>query len=275
MPATARSMLTSVASIAGIVFLAFCLLLWWRQENFLFHPGPNDALLRKQWHVNRVEIPSANIALEGWWAENPAASTRAVILYFGGNGEDVLYTATTARHIDARRALFVNYRGYGGSPGKPTQKALFEDALAIYDYVVASGVPPEDVVAMGRSLGAGVATMLAATRRVRGAILVTPYDSIASVAARHYAFLPVRLLLRHPFPASDYAKNAHVPALMLAGASDFIVPAIHAQRLHEAWAGPKEIHILPGAGHNNIEQQRAYYELINRFLRRTKTENAG
>jgi uncharacterized protein len=263
-------MLTSAASmagIAGIVFLAFCLLLWWRQENFLFHPRPNDALLRKQWHVHRVEIPSADIALEGWWADNPAASNAAVIVYFGGNGEDILYTATTARHIDARRALFVNYRGYGGTPGKPTQKALFEDALAIYDYVVASGVAPENIVVMGRSLGSGVATMLAATRRVRGAILVTPYDSIAAVAARHYAFLPVRMLLRHPFPASDYAKNAHVPALMLAGATDFIVPAIHAQRLHEAWAGPKEIHILPGAGHNNIEQQRAYYDLINQFLR--------
>jgi len=254
-------------ALAGAAFLLLCALLYWRQENFLFHPGPNDAQLRRTWQQQRVEIRSGDNPLEGWWADNPQAAGPAVIIYFGGNGEDVLYTAaTSAPRLAARRMLVVNYRGYGGSPGQPSQVALFEDALVIYDYVIASGVQPSDIIVMGRSLGSGVATMLASKRPVRGAILVTPYDSVTEVAAHHYSIFPVRWLIRHPFPSTEYAQQVHVPALLLAGARDFIIPPIHAQRLHDAWAGPRQLHVLPGVGHNDIETHPEYYALINGFI---------
>ena len=125
--------------------------------------------------AQRIEIETADAKLEGWWIENAQATTPAVILYFGGNAEDVLYTASTARQIDARAVVVVNYRGYGGSTGKPGQKALYDDGLAIYDYAIKRGVPAEHIVVMGRSLGSGVASMLAGARPVRAAILITPY----------------------------------------------------------------------------------------------------
>jgi pimeloyl-ACP methyl ester carboxylesterase len=256
-----------VIVLTGAAFVFLCALLYWRQENFLFHPGPNDAELRRTWQDRRVEIRSGSVRLEGWWADNPQAPGSAVILYFGGNAEDVLYTAaTSAPRLAARRMLVVNYRGFGGSEGTPGQRALFEDALAIYDYAIASGVRPEDIVVMGRSLGSGVATMLASKRTVRSAVLITPYDSIAEVAAHHYAIFPVRWLIRHPFPSTEFAQHVHVPALMLAGARDFIIPPVHAQRLHDAWAGPRQLHVLPGVGHNDIQDHPQYYALINAFL---------
>jgi uncharacterized protein len=263
-----RAMLTSALAFGGIafaVFLAMCALLYFGQESFIFYPRPNDATLVRQWRPHRVQITSGSSTLEGWWVENPRAATSAVIVYFGGNAEDVLYTAATAQRLDARAVLVVNYRGYGGTPGKPGQAALFEDALAIHAHVLAKGVPTSDIVVMGRSLGSGIAAMLASERPVRAAILITPYDSLAAVAAHHYSIFPVRLLLKHPFPSSDFAKRSKVPALILAAEHDNVVPAIHARRLHEAWSG-SEIHVLESVGHNDIEMHPRYYELVNGFL---------
>lgn len=264
-----RAVLTTVLTLLLIAaggFIVICAFLYFGQERSIFFPGPNDPQLRQQYSAQRVEIATAGATLEGWWIENPQVTTPAVILYFGGNAEDVLHTATTAPNIGARSLLVVNYRGYGRSTGKPGQKALYDDGLAIYDYAVGRGAKPEHIVVMGRSLGSGVASMLAATRPVRAAILVTPFDSIAAVAAGKYPYLPVRLLLRHPFPSTDWAKQARVPALFLAAERDFVVPAEHTRGLFEAWAGEKQMHVLPQTGHDDLDMHPDYYRLIDEFL---------
>lgn len=248
----------------GLVLI--CALLYFGQERSIFFPRPNDPQLRQRYAAQRIEIKTADTTLEGWWIENAAATTPAVVLYFGGNAEDVLYTASEASSIDARAVVVVNYPGYGGSAGEPGQKALYESALVIYDYAIKRGAPPEHIVVMGRSLGSGVASMLAGARQVGASILITPYDSLAAVAAGHYPFLPVRLLLRHPFPSTDWARRAHAPALLLAAEHDNVVPATHAQKLFQVWAGPKQIHVLAQTGHNDIEMHPDYYRLINEFL---------
>jgi pimeloyl-ACP methyl ester carboxylesterase len=264
-----RTVLTTFLAllIVGVGgFALICALLYFGQERSIFFARPNDAQLRQRYAEQRFEIPTAAATLEGWWIENPQPKTPAVVLYFGGNAEDVLYTASTASSIAARTVVLVNYRGYGGSSGEPSQKALYEDGLAIYDYVRKRGVPAEQIVVMGRSLGSGVASMLASARPVRAAILITPYDSLASVAAAHYPFLPVRLLLRHPFHSTDWARHTHAPALFLASEHDLVIPNAHARKLFEAWAGEKQFHILPQTGHNDIEMHPDYYRLIDEFL---------
>lgn len=265
-----RAMLTSILVLVGIalgLFVALCVLLYLEQDRILFYPGPNDAALREQWQAQRIEIPSGAQHLEGWWADDPGSATSHVIIYFGGNAEDVLYTASAANRLHARRLLVVNYRGYGGTPGKPSQEALYEDALAIYDYAVDTGkTRPEDIVVMGRSLGSGLAVLLAAKRKVRGAILIAPFDSISAVAATHYPLFPVELLLKHPFDSASLARQAAVPAIMIAADRDNVIPPKHARRLYEAWFGPKAFHLLEGVGHNDIELHPEYYTLINGFL---------
>jgi uncharacterized protein len=121
---------------------------------------------------------------------------------------------------------------------------------------------------MGRSLGSGPAAMLASARPVRGAILVTPFDSMSAVASAHYPYLPARLLLRHPFASVDWAKRTQAPALFLAAEYDNVIPSPHARRLFDAWAGPKQIHVLAETGHNDIEMHPDYYRLVNEFLGR-------
>ena len=238
-----------------------------RQDSLLFFPVKTNPALARQWRERRVEIRSGGTLLEGWWAENPERSGSPVVLYFGGNAEDVLYAAESARELHARRLLVICYRGYGGSQGKPSQAALYQDGLAVYDWAVRQpGVAPEDLVVFGRSLGSSVATYLAAHRPVRAAILVTPFDSMTEVAGRHYPIFPIRLLIRNPFPSTEHARRAHVPVLVIAGGRDDIIPAEHAERLLQAWAGPKEMHLLAGAGHNDIEGDPEYDPAINGFL---------
>jgi uncharacterized protein len=260
------STLITVLIVAGGGFLLICALLYFGQERSIFFPRPNDAQLRLRYAAERIEIKTAQTTLEGWWIKNARATTPAVILYFGGNAEDVLYTASEASNFNARAVVVANYPGYGGSSGNPGQQALYEGGLALYDYAIKRGVPAEHIVVMGRSLGSGVASMIAGARPVGAAVLITPYDSLAEVAAGHYPFLPVRLLLRHPFPSTDWARRAHAPALLLAAEHDNVVPAAHAQRLFQAWAGPKQIHVLAQTGHNDIEMHADYYRLINEFL---------
>jgi uncharacterized protein len=252
----------------GLLFFGVCALLYFRQDTFIFFPKPNNPGAREAWQHARVEIRSGDEVLEGWWFDNPQSTTGKVVIYFGGNAEDVLYTAVTM-HLDARRILFVNYRGYGGSTGKPSEEAFFEDALTLYDYVTRKeGVRAEDIVPMGRSLGSGVATMLASDRRVAGVVLVTPFDSLVDVAAEHYPFVPVRFLLKHRFESVERAQLLEVPLLVIAGQQDNIVSPPHAQRLFDAWGGKKkQILVLEGVGHNDIQEHLGYYEAINEFLR--------
>jgi uncharacterized protein len=267
--ATMRTVMTALLTllIVGVGgYTLICALLYFGQESSIFFPRPNDPQLRRHYSAQRIEIAADGARLEGWWIENAQATNPAIVLYFGGNGEDVLYTASAASKIDARAVVVVNYRSYGGSTGEPGQKALYDDGVAIYDYAIKRGVPPEHIVVMGRSLGSGVASMLAGARSVRAAVLITPYDSLASVAAGHYPFLPVRLLLRHPFPSTDWAARTHAPALILAADHDNVVPASHAQKLFDAWAGEKQIHVLAGTGHNDIQEHPDYYGLVNEFL---------
>jgi pimeloyl-ACP methyl ester carboxylesterase len=270
--ATMRSMFTGTLILIGLLVAAFvgmCLLLYLKQDSYLFAPQRTDTALAREWLQRRVEIDAAGHKVEGWWAEDPAADNRAVVLYFGGNSEDVLSTAITSARIGARKLLVTNYRGYGKTPGSPSQIGLFEDALAVYDYAARQpGVLPSDIVVMGRSLGSGVATWIAANRPVKAAILITPYDSILSVASRHYSVFPVRMLLKHPFPSQELAARATAPALMIAAERDIVIPPVHTERLAKAWAGPVETHLLPGMAHNNVEQSPDYYPLINAFLRR-------
>lgn len=263
---TVMTALLTLLILGGGGFTLICVLLYFGQESSIFFPRPNDPQLRQRYAAQRFEIETASATLEGWWIENPQATTSAVVLYFGGNAEDVLYTASAASNINARAVVVANYRGYGSSTGEPGQQALYDDGLALYDYAIKQGVSPEHVVVMGRSLGSGVASMLAGARPVHAALLITPFDSLASVAAGHYPFLPVRLLLRHPFPSTDWAARTHAPALIIAAERDFVVPAAHARKLFDAWAGEKQFHVLSQTGHNDIEMHPDYYRLINEFL---------
>jgi uncharacterized protein len=253
--------------VIGAVYSALCALLYFKQDQLLFYPVATDPRLAMQWESNRVAIETSEVVIEGWWSRNDGISNDLVILYFGGNAEDVLYAVATAKRLHARAFLATNYRGYGSTGGKPSGEYLFNDALAIYDYATSRpGVSPQNIVVMGRSLGSGVATFIASKRPVRAAVLVTPYDSMAAVAQGHYPYFPVSWLLKHRFPSAELAVDIRVPSLMIAAEHDDVIPLTHTRRLMEAWGGPKRLVTIPGVGHNDVDQANEYAASVNSFL---------
>ncbi len=211
----------------------------------------------------RIDV-SEGVTLHGWLMEKPGQEKGPLLLYFGGNGEEVSRQLETA-HLLPGPLLAVNYRGYGLSEGRPGEEALLQDALAIYDWAAASGALEEaGVVVMGRSIGAGVAVHLASARDVRGVILVSPYDSITAVARDQLPFLPSSFI-KHPFRAVQKAPEVEAPLLAIIGREDRLIRPRRSLELVSAWEGPSDVKILPG-GHNDLQENPLFWDSILEFL---------
>ena len=217
---------------------------------------------------NEFYFESGDKRLQGWRFSNEQSLSDKTIVYFGGNAEDITLNFHSLGWLGARHFVFVNYRGYGQSEGKPSQKAFYGDALNVYDHLSKEpNFQPDKIVVVGRSLGSSVATYLSQQRAVAKVVLITPFDSIATIAKKIFPFLPVRQwLLSHPFPSIEYAKRITVPMLMLVAANDEMIPTESSRNLYQTWLGEKQWQLLEGVGHNDIQMHADYYELIQGFL---------
>jgi len=260
-------MFWALARIGLAVVVGVPLFVYLLQEKLLFYPQPLGKPLNVP-NVEEVGITTPDgITLRGWLVKGRHPLPAPLVVYFGGNAEEVSWLASVAEQFGGWSLLLVNYRGYGGSGGKPGERELFADALTIYDYAVARpDVMPGHVIAMGRSLGSGVAVHLAANRPVRGVILVTPYDSITEIAKRHSPYLPVGMLIRHPFDSMSRVDKIDTPMLCLAAEEDLVIPPNHARKLYDAWRGPKTWREIAHAGHDSISGDPGYWEAIGTFL---------
>jgi pimeloyl-ACP methyl ester carboxylesterase len=237
-----------------------------RQEQLLFLPTANASSAQASLQGSEWSTTRAGTKLRGWLLKASSAEHRPLILYFGGNAQDISLSAAntqpTANH------LYVNYRGYGSSEGEPAERELQADALHIYDQAAASVPHNGNVIAHGRSLGSGLATYLAAHRPITAVILVTPFDSIAHVARRHYPWLPVDWLLEHRFDSAALAPAISAPALFLLAGQDRVIAPLHSQALAGAWGGPIEIRQFPSATHNSIGGSAEFRTHVDRFIAR-------
>lgn len=187
--------------------------------------------------------------LVGWFIA--PAPDKPFLLYFHGNADTLAQRATRLQRLtdDGAGLLAIEWRGYGGSSGSPSQEGLLSDARAAYDHALAAGAAPGRIVVVGESLGTGPALWLAGARKVAGAVLDSPYSSIADIGAERYWMFPVRLISRDPFPAAEWARKVSVPVFAAAGDEDRTIPLRFARRLMAAIAGAKTFIEVPGAGH--------------------------
>ncbi len=261
-------MVGSILKIVLGVAIGVPLFMWFFQERMLFFPRSLDSRPAPRPNVEEVSIVAGDGAqLRGWLVKGDATPAPLVI-YFGGNAEEVSWLAGIADHFAGWSLLLVNFRGYGESEGKPGEKELFEDGLTIHDYAMRRPeVNSGRIIAMGRSLGSGVAVHLAAHRPLRGVILVSPYDSMVEVAKRHYPFLPVSLMLRHRFDSLARAPQIQAPLLCLVATEDRVIPAAHSRVLFEAWRGTKSWHEVPRSDHDSISGEPEYWRSIADFLK--------
>jgi pimeloyl-ACP methyl ester carboxylesterase len=250
------------------VAIGFPLVLFLMQDRLIFSPQPlaeeaRAAIVKRFTSIEDLFLNAADgTRLHAWHVKAPGKAP--LILYFGGNAEEVSWMVNEAlERTPGVSWLLVDYRGYGASEGAPSELALTSDALLWYDRLA-----PQSgrVFVFGRSLGSGVAVRLAAERPVAGVVLVAPYDSLVEVAKRYYPYLPVSWMLRHRFDSASLAPRIGAPLLCLVATRDEVIPPEHAKRLFDAWAGPKRWVALQGASHNDTDTQQAYWESIKAFL---------
>jgi uncharacterized protein len=253
-----KKIIISFGAIALIGYVAVCAVMYSAQDKLLYFPSPEHD--RPGFHALRLK--SGDATLKVWELHSEAGPG---LVYFGGQGEDL---AEDLRDFDGAfpdRAIYlVNYRGYGGSTGQPREVALVADAENVYDWVAAHH---DHIVAMGRSLGTGVATALASSRPVAGLVLITPYDSIANVAADRYPWLPVHLLIKDPYDSRARIGHVKAPVLVLVAERDESVLRPRTDALIVAIpAGLAHVVVVPTATHNDIEEFPEYWPSLRAFM---------
>jgi len=256
-----------------LVAAGVCLLVYFSQERLIFFPQRLDersALNIQQAYprAKAFELETEHgVRLRGWLVDGSARRPWPLVIYFGGNAEEVSWLVPEFARIPGWAALLVNYRGYGLSQGQPSEATLYRDALALYDHTTQrADIDALHVIAVGRSLGTGVATYLASQRPVAGVVLISPYDGLVEVARGAYPFLPVNLLLRHRFESAVRAPSIHAPLLALVAAQDDIVQPERSRQLARAWGGPVRLEVLSGVDHNTVQLHSDYWKLISAFL---------
>ncbi len=229
-----------------IVYLAFCLSLFLLQRKLLYYPQPaNDVV-----GVSEISFNTDGEQLNGWVVNEGRSKA---LLYYGGNAENVEDNILFFRNVSPNYSVYlIPYRGYGRSTGNPTESYLYSDALHIYQQVKTKH---DQISLMGRSLGSGVATYVAANRQVEKLILVTPYDSIENVAKNIYWMFPVSLLIKDKFQSLNRVENITAKTFIFIAGNDKIIPRERTEQLIAQFKKQlMGIIDIAGAGHDSISQ---------------------
>ena len=222
-----------------------------------FEPWTNTAGLRIGWRRLSARMPAKNAVGE-------------VVLITHGNGGSAVgreYIADPLQAVAPLDVYILEYPGYGDRPGSPSQSTLLSAAEEAFQQLPAS-VP---VFLVSESLGTGVGAWLAGRHadRVAGACFLVPYDRLVNVARSQMPWwLPVGLLLRDQYPASQWLEGFHGPAAFCVAERDSIVTPAHGLRFHSEFAGPKRLWVLPGLDHNEaLSRPVEWWQEVVRFWR--------
>ena len=197
---------------------------------------------------------SDGLALGAWFVPATSASDRHMaVLVAPGNGGNRMGRAGLAVELSRRglAVLLMDYRGYGGNPGSPSEDGLGRDAMAAALVLEELGYPADRTIYFGESLGAGVVAALQARRTPAGMVLRSPFTELADVGAHHYPWLPVRLLLEDRFEVTEQLAHSEVPVTVVYGDRDSVVPTELSARVADAAGSLVERVVIRGADHND------------------------
>jgi len=210
-----------VTAYAGV-----CATMYFLQERLIFPAHMVDkATLNNNDNTEHLELRSTDnkITLHGI-AFNPQEKTKDLVIVFSGNAQNAKLLAQDVHKSlpNATIAAF-NYRGYGRSEGSPSQKAIFADTLKQIDFLIEK-FEPKKTYFLGYSLGTGVISQLLSKHQVDGAFMLTPFDSVTSVAKTTYPYLPINFLIKHPFRSIKNLKNNKTPLAVITVNNDDVIP---------------------------------------------------
>ena len=226
------------------------------QRSFLYFPAgtyltPAAAGADKSFTEITVKTGDG-LDLKGWYA--PATTKPYTLVFFHGNADRLETSAGLALPFigSGYGFLLAEYRGYSGMPGHPTETGLYADARAFIEALHAAGVADKNIVLFAHSLGTGVAVQMAVEYKPAGIILMSPFMSIAKMAQIRFPIFPAEFLARDRFENFKKITLVKCPLLEGHGGKDRVVPLSQGQKLFALANEPKEFHLFPEAGHNDL-----------------------
>jgi uncharacterized protein len=247
-----RVVLVSVAILGTMVAM-----LWALQRQLIYFPDASAVSPAADVLPGSRDITlhtADGLELGAWFV--PAAGsedTGMAVLFAPGNGGNREGRARFAESLSRRgfAVLLMDYRGYGGNPGSPSEDGLADDADAAADALAELGYPAPRTLYFGESLGTGVVAALQARRPAAGVVLRSPFTSLADVGAHHYPWLPVRALIRDRFPVLEHLESGDAPVTVVYGDRDSVVPTELSALVADGIPSLAERLVLPGVDHND------------------------
>lgn len=261
MKKTIRS-LSWLLGISALLYAAACGYMWATQMEQVFEPDAEwqTTPARMGMPFEQLRIPVGSGAdkgeLDAWWVPSEQAGAPTVV-YFHGNYRNIGNNLehTFRLHKLGYNVLLADYRGYGkSSGGKPNETKVYEDAEAVWQYLLkVRGVPPSQAVIYGHSLGGAVAIELAVHHpEAAGLITDSTFASMQAMGEKDYGFLPIGLLLTQRFESLQKVPQLKLPVLFIHGTWDKRVPYRMAEQLYASAPQPKQLLLIPGGEHNNV-----------------------
>jgi hypothetical protein len=251
------------------------------EKGLIFHPDKgNDSITPDAYGIEYDDVTfrtEDGLNLHGWFVPGKKSSPDEdlhTLLWFHGNAGNINHRLGNIKMLHERvpvNVFIIDYRQYGRSEGKISEKGTYIDAGAALAHLHSrKEINQEKIIFFGRSLGSAVAVELALKEKCRALILETPFTSILEMGKKLYPFLPVSLLLKTKYDSLSKIRNIKVPILIMHGDKDDLVPFEHGKRLYDMANEPKEFYTIPGAGHNDthIVGGDEYFDVIRNFVKK-------
>lgn len=263
-----------------LVYLGLLTALYFTQSKLVYFPSRQLVATPATVGLAFEDVTFASedgVMLHGWFVPGPPGAR--TLLFMHGNAGNISHRLESLQVFNrlGLSTFIFDYSGYGASNGTPSEAATYSDAAGAWRYLTEQrGIEPEQIVLFGRSLGGGIATWLARQQASGALILESTPTSMVDLAARHYPYVPARLLLNIRYPSVTRIPHVNVPVLVAHSPDDEIVPYSHGQTMHSAATEPKHFLVLEG-GHNDgfLMTGARYQEGLRAFLDSLPTSTRG
>ncbi|WP_435625620.1 alpha/beta hydrolase [Flagellimonas sp.] len=251
------------------VYVLISVLLFVLQDFFLFKPEKLDKDF--QFHYDNQITEEYNIETRDGAIINglhfKAKDSKGVVFYLKGNSKSIKGWGKFA--VDFTRhgfdVVMVDYRGFGKSTGRRTQKAVKRDMQVIYNEIKKK-VPEKYIILYGRSLGSGFAAKLASMNEPRMLILDAPYYSLSKVAKKYIPFMPLSLLIKFPMPTYKWLKYVKCPIHILHGTDDKLIPYKTSIKLSKINPKRTKLYTIIGGGHKDLNTFESYHSMLSDII---------
>ena len=251
------------------IYLAISIILYFLQDYIMFKPEKLAADF--QFYYENQETEEYNVETRDGATLNglrfKAKEPKGIVFYLKGNSKSIKGWGKFA--VDFTRlgydVLMVDYRGFGKSTGRRTQKAIKRDMQVIYNKI-REKVPEKYIILYGRSLGSGFAAKLASMNNPRMLILDAPYYSLSKVAKKFIPFMPLSILIKFPMPTYKWLKYVNCPIHIIHGTDDRLIPYKTSVKLSKIKPDTTTLHTVIGGGHKNLNTFESYHKMLHDII---------